>query len=846
MLQRVYRSLLLLLCCITLIATMPPAAYSQNQPVIIRLNVPVQQYEALMFSDVIADFEDEHEGIRVQVSRGDAIQPFFVQSEDAAAQLATTADVVYVESTMMTPNISPAGLFLDMRPLVSVDETLNPDDFYPAAWQSFQWQNGIWAMPMTLHPILLSYAPDAFDNANLAYPDATWTTRDLITAMQALAQRDTEGNIIQGSLGLSHPDDRFWLLRSLMNTGVLDNASRPQLTTPPATDLLQTWNSADAEQFISDNAEALPLMIDPYMPELRIPSGRELALLPGGQAGIRINGLAISNGTRYPEAAYQLVMYLSRQSQTLSLTGFSLPARYSVQSDDNWNALLPEHEVIVRQALPLMLPFSELRYVNYLQFAIDQMQQGTSAQDALRIAEERLITAQQDAADSSDRPPVSVDPVPEQDRSTADGVQLRFGFHSYVAMLENTNQMLWDSVMDDFIASDPHVTAVQMESIVNPVNFADSFDCFFTPRGISNLQPEALLDMTPLILADANATRDDFVPGALEQVTHNEGLYGYPMLIQFELLTYNPTAFEQAGLTLPETTWTVSQFTEALIALHDRSGDSAAFGTTRQTSTDLLQLIAAYGGLPIDYRSTPPQPAFTAPQNIAAIRQALDLARDGVIQYVPRPSASATMPDITESKAPVMPETAGFVLPQNSPSQHTGKTLYPAGATYVPVSTGVGALYISATTPHPEACYRWIQTVASTPGLIQPGMPARQSMLDDPAFQAAHSAEDMLLYEAVLTRLQSPNAVSIPSPWVGNTSLAAYWLEDWLYEAFSAYVLEDTSLELALTGAQEKADAYVDCLSRLPDNETQLSDTNTRFELYRSCAASADPAIDDS
>jgi ABC-type glycerol-3-phosphate transport system substrate-binding protein len=484
--------------------------------------------------------------------------------------------------------------------------------------------------------------------------------------------------------------------------------------------------------------------------------------------------------------------------------------------------------------------------MNYLQFAIDRMQQGVSAQRALQTAEERLITAQQDTADPSDRPPVSVVPVSEPEQVAGEGVQLRFGFHAYVAMLEASNQALWNSVIDDFIADTPRVAGIQMESIVNPVDFTESFDCFFTPRGVNNLQPQTLLDLTPLIMADPNFARDDFVPGTLEQVTYKEGIYGYPMLIQFERLTYNPDAFEQAGIPLPDATWTTSQFTEALTALHSQSGDSAVFGTTRQTSTDLLQLIASYGGLPIDYRSNPPQPAFTVPQNIAAIRQVLDLAREGVIQYVPRPSASSAMTDITASEAPIMPGTAGFLLPQNPPPQHTGQTLYPAGTTYTPVSTGVGALYISATTPYPEACYRWIQTVASTPGLIQPGMPARQSMLDDPAFQVAHTAEDIMLYRALLAQLQAPKAIRIPSPWTGNTLLESYWLEHWLYEAFSAYVLNDTSLEIALGNAQEKADAYMDCLNRLPDEDTSQSDINARFELYRSCAASSDPALDDS
>ena len=44
-------------------------------------------------------------------------------------------------------------------------------------------------------------------------------------------------------------------------------------------------------------------------------------------------------------------------------------------------------------------------------------------------------------------------------------------------------------------------------------------------------------------------------------------------------------------------------------------------------------MVAAYGGVPIDYRVTPPAVNFTDPATVTAIQQALDLAMRGYFRY---------------------------------------------------------------------------------------------------------------------------------------------------------------------------------------------------------------------
>src|SRR5689334_9815280 len=51
---------------------------------------------------------------------------------------------------------------------------------------------------------------------------------------------------------------------------------------------------------------------------------------------------------------------------------------------------------------------------------------------------------------------------------------------------------------------------------------------------------------------------------------------------------------------------------------------------------------------------------------------------------------------------------------------------YPEGSLGTPVAFDVGAGYISAYTSYPDACYRWLSTLAQHPELLL-AMPARHS-----------------------------------------------------------------------------------------------------------------------
>lgn len=817
--------------------------HAQNEQIVISIHVPFQQYESLVFSGIIDDFEDAYPDIQVHVIRSDNLQSFFVQSAEQAQSLAMTADVLYIDSTMVSPNVILDGLFLDLRPLTTADTMLNVGDFHRSVWESFQWDNGMWAIPLTFHPVLLSYDPVAFDQANLTYPDENWTLLDLMEAARTLTVQDTDGTVIRAGLQLPYGTED-WLVRSLLSESLSDTSTypaTPRLNTSGAAELLQTWADLYEAGVIANFGEGqdAPISVSLYLSELDTHPNRRFALLPGGQAGIRINGLAISAGTAYPEQAYQLIKFLSEHPQSINPGRFALPARQSIEAPTTFNNLDPAVRDFLLESVTISLPFHQIRYVDYFSRAVSQVRQGTTPQEALQFFEDMAIEQQQRIVEQQETSTFSVVPAPLPHDVPAGEVVLRFGFHSYTAAVERANQSLWTTTIEDFINSDPEVGQIDMEILINRVDFTEFFDCFFTPHGINHLQPDTLLSLTPLMATDPNFDASDFLPYTLEQVTFHEQVYGYPLIVQFEALDYAVDVFEQAGVPLPAVNWTTSDFTTALQDISAQTNRSPVFGTTRIVSTDLLQLIASFGGLPIDYRTNPPTANFTDPTTITSIQAVLDLITDGYIQYHPRSQGF-----MSDAIAPIMTNSRGMLgSSQLLNDDNIRSVLYPTGQTYRPISLGVGALYISNTTPYPEACYRWISTIVSTPELVSTGMYATYSAINSPAAEASQGLATIAFYNDVSEQLLLPNAVNIPSPWVGNVSLVGTWLEHWLYEAFTAYVIEGVNLEQALNDAQLNADVYLQCVENLPALDASQN-YNTRYQIYRDCALLVDSMIE--
>lgn len=347
-----------------------------------------------LFDESLYDaFETAHPGINVvPVSVGDdAFYPWAAWELeahlDAAQKYASSADVLWVHSPQFSVEATRAGYFLDMGPLINSDPAFDVDDFFPAIWESFQWDNGVWAIPVSSWVEILLYNIKAFDDAGLAYPHESWTFDDLANAARALTLLDESGDVlVPGFDGFRHPG---LLLHASLGEAFYDRStlpSPPKFDQPGLPILLEGWAHLHEDIRAEGDYEYrdIPLVLDfPRESLVPAPNGEAewgASLLPGGSAGLEVQGFAVSSGTRNPELSYALANYLTTKPEVFYHLLGHTPARRSlvgVTPEGNSPPPLPaEMQIWVDQAVENAVPASELRYSDYLIAAIDRMMTG--------------------------------------------------------------------------------------------------------------------------------------------------------------------------------------------------------------------------------------------------------------------------------------------------------------------------------------------------------------------------------------------------------------------------------------------------------------------------------------
>jgi hypothetical protein len=223
----------------------------------------------------------------------------------------------------------------------------------------------------------------------------------------------------------------------------------------------------------------------------------------------------------------------------------------------------------------------------------------------------------------------------------------------------------------------------------------------------------------------------------------------------------------------------------------------------------------------------------------------LDLIKSGYIHYTPlgaldgSGAAIPAVPNQTTAIYPTLLNGLGRKVPKDSTPDKA--VLFPSGRTFNGLAYSLGGLYISAQSQSPEACYRWITTVAQHPELFQ-SMPVRSSQLNATAFQAVTNPDVMALYNQVVTLLSDPNTIAFPVEDGGVISVSSLLSEHWLYEAFDNYVLNNGDLTTDLTNAETYAKAYQTCAAALPALDVGMvrNDDTSMLIPYVDCAEKAD------
>ncbi|MEZ4668681.1 MAG: extracellular solute-binding protein [Anaerolineae bacterium] len=881
------RGLLAGLLAVMLLLVVAPAA-AQDETVL-QVALP-EFFRGTMNDTVFQQFEADHPGTRVEIvytgfdtlslpRPADDLTGFL----DDLASYAATADVLTVQNGNIDVEGTRAGYFLDLAPLTNADTTLNVDDFVPSIWQSFQWDNGIWALPVSTDVVVVVYNPQVFDEKGLAYPNENWSLEDYANAADALSERDASGKVTTPGL-VTFQNDPF-LFYSLTSTGFYDASAfpdAPAFDTPALEDVLTRWNELVADGTVSSsfsgdiNDAPFKIINSIGLTSFGRGGGNNQnpamgALLPGGTAGIEAQGFAVSSGTKYPELAYELAAYMTNSPNFASNPFGVAPARYSligVQADTgNGNGpggggfgrrrnFSAENQAVIDAAIQNGIPMSEMRYYSYVVNASSGMSNdGLDAKAALQEAEATAVANLQTAEDRKTTTVVLVaTPVPQIVLQSGE-IALNFGIQSFIQPMPNLNE--WKQLVNDFVAADPQVGEINLDTDGGfgrggggAGGFAQRDDCFYLPyNAVPNADLSTIVPLDPYLDADPDFDRSDVVGNALELVQKDGQTWGLPVVIQPDVLWYNSVLFDRNRIDAPVNGWMIDQFSDALKQLKINPEDPTPFVPRGASANYILMLAAAYGGIPLDQRTSPPTVNYTDANAVNALRQVLDLAKAGYIDYQEQARGNFIINiDGNVEPAPVYTESLnGFSVRfiaggrSEDPQSGYGLTTYPNGNQYNAVSYDVGSAYISATSQNPDACYRFIAEVAKHPELFS-AMPARRSLINGSTYAASTSADTITLYNRFDQLMTDPNTINFQSPFGGGTNPTNFIVEFWLYRAFDNYVLNGADLDTELSTAQSNAVAYQECAASIP---ARSPDQNNReySQQFLDCAAKIDPNL---
>ncbi|VAW32295.1 hypothetical protein MNBD_CHLOROFLEXI01-227, partial [hydrothermal vent metagenome] len=303
--------------------------------------------------------------------------------------------------------------------------------------------------------------------------------------------------------------------------------------------------------------------------------------VPRGQNGFAaepiVSGFAISRGTRSPEAAWQLLDFLSRQLPQDSVGDFGsfVPVRRSVAAATNyWEQLPAELAPVLQYTAENSAPprinsqASELLLEAFAAHIDDNI----PVTVALAQSAEAISAVPTPSA-------TEVIIVPEAEPEIpADAIQITFTTYSYLfqqqQLLAEQFQNENPSIIVNVKRPDDTPGLIHYENLLT-----DNSDCFI--ESALALQDDELraatLPLGPLLEVDGSLQLDDFYLLPSSYFIEDGQLLAVPSFTWTQLLEYNRDLFQEANLPEPSLDWTMGDFLEIALQITQGEGEEKLY-----------------------------------------------------------------------------------------------------------------------------------------------------------------------------------------------------------------------------------------------------------------------------
>jgi ABC-type glycerol-3-phosphate transport system substrate-binding protein len=786
------------------------------------------------YRPLVEQFEQEHPHIRVRlVSTGDVVNP---DEENEMRARASSFDVF-----PYSPNRQGGTEYLlDLRPLLAQDAQFDSDDFLPGLLPAPS--EPVWAIPTSAAYQLTYFDKSAFDAAGLPYPDLDWTVEEFLAMAVALTIREggevTRWGYIPGQLGYAP-------LLATQLTSPLGAGDDLRLADPDVAAALQWMGDLYTLHAVSPRLDAgqssLALINSDmaamwHVTHLLYDGDNEnvrVTAVPRGQHGFAAEpamlGFATSRGTHSPEAAWQLVSFLSRQP--LDTGGFAtgpVPARRSVAAATRYWERLPADLAPVLQytaensAPPrIAYPAASLLLAAFAAHLDDNIPVAAAltALPTPATTEEVIVVREAESE------------VPE------DAIQITFTSYSY---LFDEHRLLANKFRDE---NPGIVVKVQRPDDTPGVSHNESLltgnsDCF-VESGLA-IHDEALraaiLPLGPLLDVDRGIQLEDFYPIQSSYFMEDGELLAIPAFMVTPLFEYNRALFQEANILEPLLDWTLSDFLEIVQQLTEGSGKSKQYGYAEPFEFLIYMGLSLFEVGYID--DSAGIPTFNYESTTEMITWYSDLIR---LHGVQMPRTGDPLVDSPQFNTLLFNgQIAMWPFPLSTMHPDGLDVDFEVGIVPVPLGlTGsrgnlaryVHGYYIMADSPHREACWQWIKYLTPRAQAIY----MRQRV---PAHIATVESREYIssVGEKLAAATQAFTASGRPSPHIEEPS----WFfpgHEWLREAYREAAMGASDVATALARADMKFSQYRQCIT-----EQQALD-NYRGQV--ACAVSVDPALAD-
>jgi multiple sugar transport system substrate-binding protein len=306
--------------------------------------------------EMLAVFHEQNPNIRVFYTP----DPENLEEKMLQEMEAGTAPDVFAGCCNFFPAWAQKGYLLDLRPFVEADlDQATIEDWSEAQFKAFFLPDGTqYGLPKYHGALALYYNKDLFDTAGMAYPEGSWTYDDYLEAMKKLTLRDGDKIVRWGSMF-----DVAWERIQIHVNGwgghFVDpqDATQCEMAAQPALEAMEwlrarIWDDRVMASFRDvENIETRQAFINQKIAMVEDGSWALKDILTNAQFRIGVapfptgpvrhatlattDGFGIFAGTKYPEAAWELLKFLISPDygRAMAKAHFLQPSRRSILED---------------------------------------------------------------------------------------------------------------------------------------------------------------------------------------------------------------------------------------------------------------------------------------------------------------------------------------------------------------------------------------------------------------------------------------------------------------------------------------------------------------------------------